>query len=125
MKETFKKFVARWQKGEPHPLTEYISSGKISYGETIQASWQEIEPLLKGEGYLLQSVTGVNQLGPDMHFYGVPAEKAPQRDGEYHVFLQLKESILYVGTMYIYALYRPLDALCCNMHGWKTELILS
>lgn len=70
-------------------------------------------------------VTGVNHLGPDLHFYGVPAEKAPQRDGEYHVFLQLKESIIYVGTMYIFALYRSLDTLCCNMHGWKTEIILS
>ena len=125
MKETLKKFVARWQKGEPRPLTDYISIGKISYGEAIQASWEEIEPLLQGKGYLLQEVTGVNHLGGDLHFYGVPAENAPQRDGEYHVFLQLKESILYVGTMYIFALYRPLDTLCCNMHGWKTEIILS
>lgn len=125
MKETLKQFVSRWQKGEPHLLLDYISIGKISCGEAIQASWKEIEPLLQGKGYLLQEVTGVNHLGGDLHFYGVSAEKAPQRDGEYHVFLQLKESILYVGTMYIFALYRPLDALCCNMHGWKTEIILS
>lgn len=125
MKETLKKFVSRWQKGEPHLLSDYISIGKISYGESIQASWEEIEPLLQGKGYLLQEVTGVNHLGGDLHFYGVSQEKAPKMDGEYHVFLQQKGSVLYVGTMYIYALYRPLDALCCNMHGWKTELILS
>lgn len=125
MKETLKQFVSRWQKGEPHLLSDYISIGKISYGEAIQASWKEIEPLLQGKGYLLQEVTGVNHLGGDLHFYGVSQEKAPKMDGEYHVFLQQKECVLYVGTMYIFALYRPLDALCCNMHGWKTELILS
>ena len=125
MRETFKKFVARWQKGEPHPLSDYISTGKISYGEAVQASWQEIEPLLQGKGYLLQGVTGVNHLGRDLHFYGVSQEKAPKMDGEYHVFLQQKGSVLYVGTMCICGTYRPLDALYCDMHGWKTELILS
>ena len=124
MKETLKQFVARWQKGEPHPLTDYISTGKINYGEVIQASWQEIEPLLKGKGYLLQGVTAINQLGSDLHFHGISAEKAPQTDGEYHVFLQLKENILYIGTMHVCASYRPLDALYCDMHGWKTELKL-
>ena len=47
MKETLKQFVSRWQKGEPHLLSDYISVGKISYGEAIQASWKEIEPLLQ------------------------------------------------------------------------------
>lgn len=125
MKETLKKFAARWQKGEPHLLSDYISIGKISYGEAVQASWQEIEPLLQGKGYLLQGVTGVNHLGGDLHFYGVSQEKAPKMDGEYHVFLQQKGSVLYVGTMCICCTYRPLDALYCDMHGWKTELILS
>jgi len=125
MKETLKQFVSRWQKGEPRSLSDYLSAGKINYGEVIQATWHEVEPYLQGKGFLIQEAQGVKQLGPDLHFYGVPQEKAPMKDGEYHVFLQQKESVLYVGTMYVNSTYRPLDALYCDMHGWKTELKLT
>lgn len=123
--ENIEQFVARWQNGETHPLDYYLANGIIHHGEQIQASWMDLEPYLKDKGFLVQDVQGVEQLGADMHFYGVTQENAPNADGEYHIFLPLEgDALLYVGTMFVCSKYRPMNALYCDMHNWKTEVLL-
>ncbi len=122
--ESIEQFVARWQKSEARPIEYYLKEGKIRYGEQIQAMWYELMPYLRDKGFLVQGAQSVEQLGLDLHFYGVSQRNAPKSDGEYHVFLQVGKALLYVGAMYVCSNYRPLNALYCDMHDWKTEIIL-
>ena len=127
MKETLKQFVSRWKKGEPRPMSYYLSARKISYGETIMATWSEIEPYLQRHGFLIRGAQGVNQIGgPDLRFYGRTPKIKPINDGTYHVFLQLKNSIMYIGTMYIWRTNRPNNVLYCDMQirgkWWELKL---
>lgn len=122
--EDIEQFVARWSNGEIHPLDYYLTSGIIQHGEQIQVSWIDLKTYLKDKGFLIQDVQAVEQIGPDLHFYGVSQNNLPTEDGEYHVFLQLEKGLLYIGTMFVCKSYRPKGALYCDMHGWKTEILL-
>ncbi len=123
--ETIEQFVARWQKGDVHPLEYYLEQGNILYGNLIRTSWDDLMPYLQDKGLLVQDVQGVEQLEADMHFYGVTKENAPNADGEYNIFLLLEgDVLLYVGTMFVCSKYRPMNALYCDMHGWKPEILL-
>ncbi len=127
MKETLKQFVSRWQKSEPRPWSYYVSAGKISYGETIMATWSEIEPYLHEQGFLIKGAQSVNQIGgPDLRFYGRNPKIKPLHNDIYHVFLQLKGYIMYVGTMYIRETNRPNNVLYGDMEikgkWWELKL---